>query len=103
MLPDNWQTVIGRCRYCADFQPPGIYPADMPHSLHEPLPGTNIRKRATNARQAQLAMERKNVQVQPAKQPMIPIPTDSRELREMFTAEKLLKHGPMFNYVPRRS
>eukprot|EP00808_Paulinella_micropora_P000893 g34593.t1 len=69
------------------------------------LPGTNIRKRAINARHAQLTMERKTIQVQPAKQPMIPISTDSRELREMFTAKKLvlLKHGPMFNYVPRRS
>eukprot|EP00808_Paulinella_micropora_P022338 g47715.t1 len=78
------------------------------NNVHRPPPKTDEKINGGSLRtagvhwQAQLAMERKTVQVQPAKQPMIPIPTDSRELREMFTAEKLLKHGPMFNYVLRR-
>ena len=32
ILPADWQTLVGRCQYCGPFQPPGIYPADLPHS-----------------------------------------------------------------------
>jgi len=36
IYPLNWQAMVGLCKHCGDYQPPGIYPSDMPHSRPTP-------------------------------------------------------------------